>query len=223
MANYRFVVVFLMELCSLTTLHARSIQTINAEKAREVAREQIVWNGHLCTFSTFALSFLKSIYGKNSYKGLSPEQVVYGWMLRPDVWKEEPMINIPDDNLRHQLNIEGDYARFSELFDDTLGYKLNSLGSDLPEGMRQLVREAPAAVSLDEKVGDIILLTRGQLFQPRPTDMAPLPSWRVNAEVIWNDTPLWTITLSIVMVIAMLAVLIYRKDKRTYHHDKSFL
>ena len=185
---------------------ARSIQTINADKAKEVAREQVLWNGRLCPFSTFAQDFLKAVYGKNRYKGLSPEQVVYGWLLRPEVWKDEPMIQIPDADLRRQLNIEGEYAKFSELFDDTLGYKLNSLGSDLPERMRTLVRETPAVVSLDEKVGDIILLTKGQLFQPRPADMPPLPSWRVEAEILWNTTPLWAILLSIVAVIVILVI-----------------
>ena len=144
-------------------------------------------------------------------------------MLRPDVWKEEPMIYIPDTDLRHKLNIKGDYAKFSELFDDTLGYKLNALGSDLPERMRQLVREAPAVVSLDEKVGDIILLTRGQLFHPRPADMEPLPSWRINIEVFWNNMPLWAIILCIAVVMAIPIILISRKNKRTYHHDKSSL
>ena len=140
-----------------TALSARSIQTINEDKAKEVAHEQVVWNGRLCSFSTFALGFLQSVYGKSSYKGLSPEQVVYGWLLRPEVWKEEPMIHVPDADLRQQLKIEGEYVRFSELFDDTLGYKLNTLGSDLPERMRQMARESSAAISLDEKVGDIIL------------------------------------------------------------------
>ena len=178
-----------------------------------MAREQVVWNGRLCSFSTFAHSFLQSVYGKNRYKGLSPEQVVYGWLLRPEVWKDEPLIHIPDADLRHQLHIEGEYARFSELFDDTLGYKLNSLGSDLPERMRPLVRETPAVVSLDEKVGDIILLTQGRLFQPRPADMPPLPSWRVEVEILWNVTPPWAVLLSMA-VIAILAILLKKAIKR---------
>ena len=190
-------------------LSARSIQTISQDKAREVAREQVVWNGRLCPFSTFALDFLKSVYGKGSYKGLSPEQVVYGWLLRPEVWKDEPMIHIPEADLQRQLHIEGEYAKFSELFDDTLGYKLNTLGSDLPERMRQMARESSAAISLDEKVGDIILLTRGQLFKPRPADMKPLPSWRVEAEILWNNTPSWAIL--VIVAVASLLVFFLRK------------
>ncbi len=187
-----------------TSVSARSIQTINADKAREVAREQVVWKGRLCPFSTFALDFLESVYGRGSYKGLSPEQVVYGWLLRPEVWKDEPMIHIPDANLRQQLNISGEYAKFSELFDDTLGYKLNTIDSDLPERLRQLAREAPAAVNLDEKVGEIILLTKGELIQPRPADLEPLPSWRIDLEILWNNTPSWVFLILIVIVIAIL-------------------
>ena len=202
------VILLLNSQFSIPNSHARSIQTINADKAKEVAREQVVWNGRLCPFSTFALDFLQSVYGKSTYKGLSPEQVVYGWLLRPEVWKDEPMIHIPDADLRRQLNIEGEYAKFFELFDDTLGYKLNALASDLPERMRPLVRETPAVVSLDEKVGDIILLTKGQLFQPRPNDMPPLPLWRVEAEILWNVTPLWAILLSMAAAIAILVILL---------------
>lgn len=207
------VILLLNSQFSIPNSHARSIQTINADKAKEVAREQVVWNGRLCPFSTFAHSFLQSVYGKSSYKGLSPEQVVYGWLLRPEVWKDEPLIHIPDADLRRQLHIEGEYAKFSELFDDTLGYKLNSLGSDLPERMRPLVRETPAVVSLDEKVGDIILLTQGRLLQPRPADMPPLPSWRVEAEILWNVTPPWAVLLSMA-VIAILAILLKKAIKR---------
>ena len=199
---------------SLLTSSARSIQTINAEKAREVAREQVIWQDRLCPFSTFALDFLKSVYGKSNYKGLSPEQVVYGWLLRPEVWKDEPMIHIPETDLQRQLNIEGEYAKFSELFDDTLGYKLNTLGSDLPERMRQMARESSAAISLDEKVGDIILLTRGQLFQPRPADMEPLPAWRVEGEILWNNSPSWAILLIVTAVVALLAFFLGKAMKR---------
>lgn len=198
----------------LLTSSARSVQTINAEKAREVAREQVIWQDQLCPFSTFALDFLKSVYGKSNYKGLSPEQVVYGWLLRPEVWKDEPMIHIPETDLQRQLHIEGEYAKFSELFDDTLGYKLNTLGSDLPERMRQMARESSAAISLDEKVGEIILLTRGQLFKPRPAEMKPLPSWRVEAEILWNNTPSWAILVIVVAVVALLVFFLRKAMKR---------
>ena len=125
------------------------------------------------------------------------------------------MIHIPEADLQRQLHIEGEYAKFSELFDDTLGYKLNTLGSDLPERMRQMARESSAAISLDEKVGDIILLTRGQLFQPRPADMEPLPAWRVEGEILWNNTPSWAILVIVTAVVALLVFFLRKAMKRS--------
>ena len=162
MQHFKYSLLWLLLLAS-TTISARSIPTINADKAHEAARQQVVWRDRVCPLATLANDFLESIYGKTSYKGLSSVQVLYGWHLRPDVWKDEPMILISDTNLRSQLGIEGEYAKFSELFDDTLSYRLNTLGADLPEKMRQMVRESVPAIELDEKVGMIILLTQGKV------------------------------------------------------------
>jgi len=195
--------------------NARSVPTINAERAREAAREQVYWQDRACPLSTLARDFLSSVYGQTSYKGLSAVQVVYGWRLRPDAWKEEPMIRIPDIQLRQQLGIEGEYARFSELFDDTLGYRINHLGDDLPERMRQMARESQAAVELDEKVGMIILLTEGRLVQPLPDSIAPLPTWRLEAEIIYNETPAWVFILLIAVVVVVLYLFSIRNRKRS--------
>ena len=213
MQHSRCMLLWLL-LLATATISARSIPTINAEKAHEAARQQVVWKDRVCPLATLANDFLKSIYGKTTYKGLSAVQVVYGWHLRPDVWKDEPMIRITDSNLRQELGIEGEYASFAELFDDTLGYRLNTLGADLPERMRHLVRESSPAVELDEKVGMIILLTQGKLIQPRPDTMEPLSPWRVEAEILYNNIPASLILVMVIGIVVMLIVLIRRPERR---------
>ena len=207
MQHFKYLLLWLL-LMSTATISARSIPTINAEKAHEAARQQVVWRNRVCPLATLANDFLESIYGKTSYKGLSSVQVLYGWHLRPDRWKDESMILIPDNHLRHQLGVKGEYAKFSELFDDTLGYRLNSLGAELPGKMRQMVRESAPAVELDEKVGMIILLTQGKLITPRPETMEPLSPWRVEAEILYNDAPFYMILLFVGLFVVI--ILIYR-------------
>ncbi len=199
MQLFKYLFLWLLLLAS-ATISARSIPTINADKAHEAARQQVVWHDRVCPLATLANDFLESIYGKTSYKGLSSVQVLYGWHLRPDVWKDEPMILISDPNLRSQLGINDKYAKFSELFDDTLGYRLNTLGADLPERMRQVVRESAPVIELDEKVGMIILLTQGKLIKPRPETMAPLSSWHVEAEILYNEIPMYIFFVAIGIV-----------------------
>jgi hypothetical protein len=201
MRHSRRTLLWLLLLATAIIATARSIPTINAERAREAAHEQVWWDGRVCPLATLAHDFLESVYGKRTYKGLSAVQVVYGWRLRPDVWKDEPMIYVPDADLRRQLHLEGEYAKFSELFDDTLGYRLNTIGSELPERMQQIVRESQPVIELDEKVGLIIELTQGRLIQPRPDSIPPVSKWRIEAEMFYVDTPTWLIVLLTICII----------------------
>jgi len=201
MRHSKRTLLWLLLLATATIATARSIPTINAERAREAAHEQVWWDGRVCPLATLAHDFLESVYGKRTYKGLSAVQVVYGWRLRPDVWKDEPMIYVPYADLRRQLHLEGEYAKFSELFDDTLGYRLNTIGSELPERMQQLVRESQPVIELDEKVGLIIELTQGRLIQPRPDSIPPVSKWRIEAEIFYVDTPAWLMVLLTICII----------------------
>jgi len=201
MRHSKRTLLWLLLLATATIATARSIPTINAERAREAAHEQVWWDGRVCPLATLAHDFLESVYGKRTYKGLSAVQVVYGWRLRPDVWKDEPMIYVPDADLRRQLHLEGEYAKFSELFDDTLGYRLNTIGSELPERMQQIVRESQPVIELDEKVGLIIELTQGRLIQPRPDSIPPVSKWRIEAEMFYVDTPAWLMMLLTICII----------------------
>jgi len=159
---------------------ARSIPTINKEKAERLARMPVIYNDRVAPLSTLAYDFTNKIYGSSSYKGLSAEQVLYGWMKRPDVWKDEQMIKIKDRRLRQQLGVEGKYARFSDLFDSNGQYKLYQ--------MARLGQEDKAVRELDEKVGIILMLTNGSLVQPANGE--EVSQTRLEAEVFYNDVPL---------------------------------
>lgn len=217
MAWNRRCLVILFTIFYSLSLFPKSVPTINAERASEAAREQVMWNGRICPLNTVAIDFLESVYGKPTYKGLSAVQVVYGWRLRPEVWKDEPMIHIPDQDLRRQLNISGEYAAFSQLFDDTLGYRLNTLGAELPEKMRQFVRESPSVIELDEKVGLIIYLTEGRLIQERPDSLTPLSDLRIEAEIIYKNTPAWAFLLmtGVIIATAFIAMRLRRIQKQS--------
>lgn len=92
---------------------SRSLPAFNREKADSLAAKQVVYNGRVAPFNTLAHDFILKLYGKNSYGGLSPEQVVSGWLLRPDVWQNEPMILIKNKELRQLLGLDGKYARLT--------------------------------------------------------------------------------------------------------------
>lgn len=190
---------------AITTVSARSIPTINADEAQKAARMQIVYNNRVAPFSTLAHDFLSKIYGKSSYCGLSAEQVVYGWLARPDAWKNEPMIYIKSGQLRRQLNITDKYVSMAQLFDGD-EYILNRLMTDGEPQIDKAVQE------LDEKVGLILMLTNGQLIRPVPQGVPQLSTTRIEAEILYNTIPFckFLFMFCLTMGLITFVVMVYR-------------
>jgi len=171
-----------------TSLHARSLPTVNDVKADGLARRQIVYNGRIAPFSTLAHDFMLKIYGRTTYHNLSAEQVTYGWMMRPEAWKHEPMIKVKDKALLRALGAEGQYISLQSLFDENGSYKLSRLLAPSPASSLHTLQKS--LQDLDEKVGIIIMLTQGTLFTPLPKGATPLSSTRVEAEILYNRLPI---------------------------------
>ena len=117
-----------------------------------MARYQVVYNSRVVPLNTVATDFLQKIYGRHSYKGLSAEQVLYGWIARPDAWKSQRFIQIKHAPLRQRLGITGEYAAMEELFDVNGKYKLMPMVHEeqKKDAMGKAIKE------LDEKAGLIL-------------------------------------------------------------------
>ncbi len=183
---------------------ARSIPTINQEKAEKMARMPIIYNDRVAPLSTLAHDFTQKLYGKSSYKGLCAEQVLYGWLQRPEVWKDEPMLKIKDASLRQQLGIEGKYAKLSDLFDGE-NYKLQAF---IVKG-----QESKAVRELDEKVGIILMLTNGSLI--RPAKGVDISERKFSAEIFYNNFPFVKILFMLNLTMGLLTFLLLMMPRKT--------
>ena len=161
---------------------------------------QVIYNDRIVPLNTLSSDFLRKIYGRDSYRGLTSEQVLAGWMARPEVWKDQPMIKIKQQELCHLLGIEGPYARFADLFDGQ-EYKLLALSSrnDLPASVAKAVRE------LDEKAGLIMMAANGDLVRPIPPEATPLSETRVDAELLLNRIPFAKLLFMINLTLGFIA------------------
>lgn len=183
---------------------ARSLPTISNEKAYAVARCQVVYNNRVSPLNTVALDFLQKIYGRRSYKGLCAEQVVYGWLARPEVWRAEKMILIKNATLRRRLGIrEGRYASLDDLFTPPGEYKLFSMAS-LEQEQTPLGK---AVRQTDEKVGLILMLVNHNLFTPLPRGASRLSASRVEAEILYNRIPFTRILFMANLAVGFLSFL----------------
>ena len=64
------------------------------ETAEQFGNLFILYNNRICPMLTFAIDITKKLYGADSYKGLTAEQVLTGWIFWGDDWMNEPMRKI---------------------------------------------------------------------------------------------------------------------------------
>ena len=112
-----FLTVFLLLGAMAGQAQGRKLPVLKQRQADSLAAVQVIYHDRVVPFNTLARDFVLKLTGRPTYKGLTPERVVGGWLLHPEVWKDEPMIRIKSADLRRRLGVEGDFARLSDLFD----------------------------------------------------------------------------------------------------------
>lgn len=151
----------LMLLC-LAALPANAAETTPTTLQRPLAKTfgtlYISDNGRIEPLQTFARDFCMTVCGKDSYKGLSPEQVLTGWIFYYDKWKHEPMICLRSDLARKAMGGER-YVSLAQLYAGG-EYRLEKLLRDNPDD-RKLVAD-------DNRVALITTVCTGSALRTIP-------------------------------------------------------
>ena len=143
------------------TPHALPEKT--AEKFGELF---ILHNNRICPMQTFAIDFTKKLYGARSYKGLTAEQVLTGWIFWGEEWMNEPIIKVKSGNLKQTLQLP-DYVSAGFFFDkDMGGYTLGPYVKEYYEGNKDKFHTQASA--LDERIQLVMDLRRGTLLKIFP-------------------------------------------------------
>lgn len=164
-------------------VNASKIDGVPRAAADSLKGNQVIYNGKVITFNTLAHDVLLKVYGRDTYRGLTPEQTLMSLKLFPTQWKDQPIIKIKEKALTEALGIDGKYAALSDLFDENGNYRVSALYLTLGQQHQRAVED------LDEKVGILLTLYNGQLIEPRPDDVPPLSDARVKAELLYNSLP----------------------------------
>lgn len=180
----------LLLLAGSMQVQGRTLPALSIRQADSLACEQVIYHDRVVPFNTLARDFVVKLTGRPSYAGLTPEQIIGGWLLRPEVWQYEPMIYIKNRELCRLLNLKTPYASVADLFDGQR-YRLQDFWQGRQETGRKMSPLEKAIVETDEKVGLILMLQKGTLIRPLPKDgsVKPLPLSKIRAELIYNRIP----------------------------------
>ena len=83
-------ILFIFCLAGNMQAQKKLLPALKQTQADSLAQEQVIYHDRVVPFNTLARDFIQKLTGEASYKGLTPEQVIGGWLLYPDVWRNEP-------------------------------------------------------------------------------------------------------------------------------------
>ncbi len=147
----------------------------------------ILHNDRICPLSTFATDFTKKIYGKASYNGLTPEQVVTGWIFWGNEWSDEPFINIKGGPLKDALALPG-HVSLNRFFNrDMGGYIIGPYVREYYGGQNDKFHRQ--ASDIDEKIQLIMDLRRGTLLKIFPLHDGMSVAWHSPVSDLPVTTP----------------------------------
>ena len=91
----------------------------------------VLYNGRITPLQTLAKDFTVKLYGSDSYKGYTCEQVFTGWMFFYNDWKNEKIIKVKNGDVRRLLETDNKYISLIEFRGKHNEYKLE-------ESMKQI-------------------------------------------------------------------------------------
>ena len=166
---------------------AGAATTVPQESARKLAKLDVLYNGRICPFQTFALDFTKKLHGSTSIHGLSAEQVVLGWIFWGDEWDNEPVIKVKNAQMRDRFNLPA-MASLHQFFDRSGGgYILGQALDEYRHGNSDAFHKAVA--DIDGKLQLVMQLRRGEPLKMFPVASGGKCLWYGPADSIPADAP----------------------------------
>lgn len=167
----------LMMMALLFALGSGSAQAhvLPKESADRFGRLMVLHNSRICPLQTLAIDFTKNLYGKASYNGYTPEQVLTGWMFYADDWMQEPMLRLKGAEMRDRLQLP-EYVPVSQFFNSAMGgYTLGPYVQEYYVGNHDAFHSQVAAI--DNKIQLIMELRSGSLLKLFPYTNKGKTTW----------------------------------------------
>ena len=184
----------------------QKLPIIPLEEAEEKTDMQVIYHDRVVPLNTLARDFVKKLYGKDSFSGLTAEQILLSWQRHPQEWAYVPAIKIKSEELRQRLGVKENHVRMVDLFAQG-DYRLRQWWQTDNDGNKPSPLQK-AITETDEKVALILMLQRGTLIRPIPQDgsVEPLSETKLKAELLYNRIPftkilfMFNLTMGIILL-----------------------
>lgn len=142
-------------------------------------------NGRICPMQTLARNFTIKLYGKDTYKHLSAEQVFFGWIMTPEQWANEPMIKLKG-SVKDIVGNGSKFVSYNEFFEHS-DYKLYNAVEQIFCGKE--IQGAKSIREADEKINIIKMLLDGQFINMFPHKQNGQTVWYCQNDKLPSEMP----------------------------------
>jgi len=119
--------------------------------------------------STLASEVLRKVSRQSSFEGLSPEEVMLGLYVYPELWRNVSLVKMSDDRIKQLLGVTEDRVPIIAFFDENGAYKLQ-------EAVKAAFAKMPAfrnvyekeIINTDERVNICFMIMNGDMFSMFP-------------------------------------------------------
>lgn len=147
------VVLLVVGVCPAVSAASPVPKTLQKPLAANFGKLYAYWGGRVVPLQTVARDFCLKVYGSASYRGLTPEQVLTGWLFYYDDWKHEPIIKLKGPEIKEVLGLEGKYASLADFYRG---------GRYLPDDCGTSGSRPQSIMAADEKIGLISSMCTGR-------------------------------------------------------------
>lgn len=162
-------------------------RTLPRATADRMGQLHVLYKGRVCPLQTLAKDFTTKLCGSARYEGLTPEQVLSGWMFFFDEWAAEPMIKVKGDDVRQLLG--GKRASYNDfwLHQDEFGTS-SGMPAMMPPVAGQMKSKTMRAAG--EKYSIIQMLIGGKFVKMFPVaDSTGAIGWYAQNDDLPISTP----------------------------------
>ena len=169
---------------------AQTIEPSRINKAHVSAFEELLVQdnqGRIEPVNTLASEVLRKLTRKSTFHGMSSSEVFLGMSVRPDAWRNVPIIRVSNSELQKQLGLRDKYVSFNAMMNSTTGvYQLRQLVDETykkkPTERNKFDKEV---INVDERMNICYQIFTGEFLKVFPIVKDENNSW-VNEEKFYS-------------------------------------
>ncbi len=199
-ATFAVLVMMTFAAQPLKAADAQAILSIDKEHAEKFARLVVQDSqGRMKPMDTLSLEIFAKIYRSDHLdiegKTLDANQIILGMMIRPDAYKDIPIIRTGNKEINRLIGVDPDtkYVSFAQFFNDPANLQGYKLMRQVDEAARKAAKNQnkldKELLKIDERVNVVYMVFTGSLIKIWPLPYDPNNTWFDTIGALQNFPP----------------------------------